>query len=51
MIYKVHSITEFGKTIYSRIDDDGLCRMTCSEDNIEFQEWLEEGNTPEPAEE
>lgn len=51
MIFKIHSITDSGKTIYARIDDDGLCRMTCSEDNPEFQAWLEEGNSPEPADE
>ncbi len=35
--------------IYARIDDDGLCRVTCSGDNPEFLAWLEAGNTPEPA--
>jgi len=34
--------------IYARIDDDGLCRLTCTEDHEPFQEWLEEGNTPLP---
>jgi hypothetical protein len=51
MIYKIHSVTESGKTIYSKIDDDGLCRVTCSEDDQEFKAWVELGNTPEPAEE
>lgn len=51
MIYKVHSINELEKTIYARIDDDGLCRLTCTEDNLEFKAWINEGNTPEPAEE
>jgi len=35
--------------IYARIDDDGLCRLTCSEEYPEFQAWLSEGNTPEEA--
>jgi hypothetical protein len=35
--------------IYARIDDDGLCRLTCTEDYPEFITWLEEGNTPLPA--
>jgi hypothetical protein len=45
MIFKVHSIID-GKTIYARIDDDGLCRLTCTEDYPEFQEWIKQGNTP-----
>ena len=35
--------------IYARIDDDGLCRVTCTGENPEFLAWLEAGNTPEPA--
>ena len=35
--------------IYARIDDDGLCRLTCTADHPEFLTWLEAGNTPEPA--
>ena len=48
MIYKLLT-TEDGIKIYARIDDDGLCRVTCTEDNPEFQAWLEEGNLPYPA--
>jgi hypothetical protein len=51
MIYKLHSKNIDGVQIYARIDDDGLCRVTCTEDNPEFKAWLDEGNTPEPAEE
>jgi hypothetical protein len=29
-----------GVKIYARIDDDGLCRVTCTEDNPEYQAWL-----------
>ena len=39
-----------GQTIYGRIDDDGLCRLTCTAENSEFQAWLAEGNEPLPAE-
>lgn len=36
---------EYGETtdgvkIYARIDDDGLCRVTCTEDNPEYQAYL-----------
>ena len=29
-----------GVKIFARIDDDGLCRFTCTEDNPEYQAWL-----------
>jgi hypothetical protein len=50
MIYKILTTNEDGIKIYARIDDDGLCRVTCTEDNPEFKTWVEEGNTPEGAE-
>ena len=50
MIYKIHSIID-GKTIYAKIDDDGLCRLTCVEKYPEFQVWIAEGNEPLPADE
>jgi hypothetical protein len=31
---------EDGFKIYARIDDDGLCRVTCTEDDRDYQEWL-----------
>ena len=31
-----------GVKIYARIDDDGLCRVTCTEDNPDYLAWLEE---------
>ena len=37
--------------IYARIDDDGVCRLTCTEDYEPFQEWIAEGNEPLPADE
>ena len=51
MVYKILKINDLGKTIYACIDDDGLCRLTCTEDYPEFKAWLDEGNTPEPADE
>ena len=51
MIYKIHSTNIDGQVIYARIDDDGKCRLTCTEDYPEFKAWLELGNQPIPAEE
>jgi len=51
MIYKILPKIEGEPQIYARIDDDGLCRVTCTEDYPEFKAWLDEGNTPEPADE
>lgn len=34
--------------IYAQIDDDGLCRLTCTDQYPPFQAWLAEGNTPLP---
>ena len=38
-----------GKQILARIDDDGVIRVTCSEENSEYLEWVAEGNTAEAA--
>ena len=35
------------QTIYGRIDDDGLMRVTCVAEHPEFQAWLDEGNEPD----
>lgn len=51
MMYKMLPLMENQQQIYARIDDDGLCRLTCTADYPEFKLWLEEGNTPEPADE
>ena len=51
MIYKMLPKFDNEQQIYARIDDDGLCRLTCTEDCPEFKAWLEEGNTPLPADE
>ena len=29
-----------GVKIFARIDDDGLCRVTCTEENPDYQAWL-----------
>jgi len=50
MIYKMLPKQMDEPQIYARIDDDGLCRVTCTEDNPEFKAWVAEGNTPLPAE-
>ena len=51
MMYKMLPLIMDQQQIYARIDDDGLCRLTCTADYSEFQAWLAEGNTPEPADE
>ena len=49
MMYKMLPLMEGESQIYARIDDDALCRLTCTADYSEFKAWLEAGNTPEPA--
>ncbi len=51
MIYKMLPAVEGEPQIYARIDDDGKCRLTCTEDYPEFKDWLAEGNVPTPADE
>jgi len=50
MIYKLLTTNDSGIKIYARIDEDGLCRVTCTEENPEFLEWCKT-NTPLPADE
>jgi hypothetical protein len=50
MIYKMLPKVEGEQQIYARIDDDGKCRVTCSEDNPDYLKWVAEGNEPLPAE-
>lgn len=38
------------QTIYGRIDDDGLMRVTCVAEHPEFAAWVAEGGTPEVIE-
>ena len=51
MIYKLLHKTTGGVQILARIDDDNVCRVTCTENDQAYLRWLEAGNTPEPAEE
>jgi hypothetical protein len=48
MIYKKLLLVD-EQQIYARIEDDGKCYLTCTEDHPEFKEWVEAGNTPLPA--
>ena len=43
MIYKMLPKQENKPQIFARIDDDGLCRVTCVAENPEFQEYLKNG--------
>ena len=51
MKYELLQTTNEGVKIYARIDDDGLCRFTCTEENPEYQAWLNpsEELTPTPT--
>ena len=40
MIYKLLRTTEDGVKIFARIDEDGKCRLTCTEENPEFQKQI-----------
>jgi hypothetical protein len=40
MKYELFTTNDDGVKIYSRIDNDGKCRVTCTEDNQDYQEWL-----------
>jgi hypothetical protein len=51
MIYKMLLAIEGEQQIYARIDDDGLCRLTCTEQHPEYLRWLDAGNIPLPADE
>ena len=51
MIYKLLHKTQDGVQILARIDDDNVCRLTCTEHDQAYLKWLAEGNTPTPADE
>ena len=40
MKYELLTTTEEGVKIYARIDKDGKCRVTCTEENPDYQAWL-----------
>jgi hypothetical protein len=48
MKYEFLETTMDGVKIYARIDDDGLCRVTCFENDRDYQAWLNptEQSTP-----
>jgi len=46
MKYELLTTDDNGVKIYARIDDDGLCRVTCTEDNPDYQAWLAAQSTP-----
>lgn len=51
MIFKMLPLVESQQQVYARIDDDGLCRLTCTEDYPEFKTWVDAGNEPLPPDE
>jgi hypothetical protein len=51
MIFKCLPAVEGEQQIYACIDEDGLCRLTCTGQDPAYLAWLEEGNTPLPADE
>jgi hypothetical protein len=51
MIYKYLNTIQGEPKILARIDDDNVCRLTCTENDQQYLAWVAEGNQPEPAEE
>ena len=51
MIFKMLPAVLGEPQILARIDDDGKCRLTCTEQHPEYLAWLAEGNVPTPADE
>jgi len=49
MIYKMLPSREGEQQIFARIDDDGLCRVTCIAENSEFQDHLKNGGELQDA--
>ncbi len=43
---KIDKISPDEIQIFGRIDEDGLMRVSCTEDNPEYQAWLAEQSTP-----
>lgn len=40
MKYELIGKNDNNENIYARIDDDGLCRVTCTEENPDYLRWL-----------
>jgi hypothetical protein len=40
MKYELLTTNEESVKIYARLDDDGLCRLTCTENNPDYLRWL-----------
>lgn len=50
MIYKMlPKLNDNDPQIFARIDDDGLCRVTCVAENPEFQDYLKNGGELQDA--
>lgn len=49
MIYKMLPKQENDLQIFARIDDDGLCRVTCVAENPELQAYLNNGGVLQDA--
>jgi hypothetical protein len=49
MKYELLTTTEDGVKIYARIDDDGLCRFTCTEENPDYQAYLNKDKAQDEA--
>ena len=52
MIYKLlPKLNPAEKQILAKIDADGLCQLTCTENDQAYLKWVAEGNVATPAEE
>jgi hypothetical protein len=49
MIYKMLSLVEGQQQILARIDDDGLCRLTCTDQDQAYLKYIEQGGLVLPA--
>jgi hypothetical protein len=49
MIYKMLPKNGDDPQIYARIDDDGLCRLTCIAEHQEFQQHVKNGGELQDA--
>ena len=47
MRYEFLTTNQDGVKIYARIDDDELCRVTCTEENPDYQAYLKSLEDPQ----